>query len=643
MGHVVYGTAGHIDHGKTALVKALTGTDCDRLPEEQERGITIDLGFASLKHDGGELHFVDVPGHERLVHTMIAGAAGIDLALLVVAADEGVMPQTREHLEVIRLMGVAGGAVALTKVDLVDEETQDFAVEEVREILEGTAFEGVPIVPVSSHTGAGLDELRQILLEESVDVRPHQVEGRPFREAVDRVFSLAGAGTVVTGTSLWGRLDVGAPIVLMPNGREVRARRLHVHGEERSQVEAGERVALNLAGLGTGDCPRGTQILSRGPWQPTSMVTLRLELLEGATGPLDEGDEVEVHALAMRAPARIDRLASRPLKPGESVVAQILLRQEMMLFPGDRLVLRRPSPVNTFAGGQVLDTRLRLVRRAHAGDLNDVGSVHRADWPLLFEKWIKDAGLAALSLDDLAGRLGVLADDAQGILGRLLSDEKIRTLTTTPPRFIAVDVLDRLADKAKAELKKRLAGQEVSSGVPSRDFVASLVPPPALPLAPQLIEELIQRGVVEVIEGRVLPPGRSSHMTRSGAELTARVDLFYKEAGFEAPSPGEVAQQLEARPAMVEGVCRFLVQQGSLVRLDNKWFIHRQTLDDVVEGIGRWDVSEFAVGAFKDRFGLTRKLAIPVLEWLDSNRVTVRAGNLRKVLPRRRTNTPEKS
>lgn len=643
MGHVVYGTAGHIDHGKTALVKALTGTDCDRLPEEQERGITIDLGFASLKHDDGELHFVDVPGHERLVHTMIAGAAGIDLALLVVAADEGVMPQTREHLEVIRLMGVAGGAVALTKVDLVDEETQDFAVEEVREILERTAFEGVPIVPVSSHTGAGLDELRQILLQQSVDVRPHQVEGRPYREAVDRVFSLAGAGTVVTGTSLWGRLDVGAPIVLMPKGREVRARRLHVHGEERAQVEAGERVALNLAGLGTGDCPRGTQILSLGPWQPTSLVTLRLELLEGATGPLDEGDEVEVHALAMRASARIDRLASRPLKPGDSVVAQILLRQEMMLFPGDRIVLRRPSPVNTFAGGQVLDTRLRLVRRARAADLANVGSVHRTDWPNLFERWITDAGLTALSLDDLAGRLGVLADSAQGILGRLLSGEKIRTLATTPPRFIAVSVLDRLADKAKKELKKRLADQEVSSGIPARDFVASLVPPPALVLAPQLLEDLSRRGVVEVIEGRVLPPGRSSHMTRSGAELTARVDDFYKAAGFEAPSPGEAAQQLEARPAMVEGVCRFLVQQGSLVRLDNKWFIHRQTLDTVVEGIGQWDVDEFAVGAFKDRFGLTRKLAIPVLEWLDSNRVTVRAGNLRKVLPRRRSNASEKS
>lgn len=636
MRHVVYGTAGHIDHGKTALVKALTGTDCDRLPEERERGITIDLGFAGLKHDGGELHFIDVPGHERLVHTMIAGAAGIDLALLVVAADEGVMPQTREHLEVIRLMGVAGGAVALTKVDLADKETEDYAVEEVREILQGTAFEGVPIVPVSAHTGAGLDKLREILIQQSVTAKPHQVEGRPFREAVDRVFTLAGAGTVVTGTSLWGRLEVGAPVVLMPAGREARVRRLHVRGEERSQVEAGERVALNLAGLGTSDCPRGTQILSPGPWNPTMLVTIRLELLETAAGPLDEGDEVEVHSLATRAPARIDRLASRPLKPGSSVVAQILLHQEMMLFPGDRLVLRRPSPVNTFAGGQVLDTRLRLFRRARAAELGAVAGVHRGDWPQLFERWITDAGLVALSLDDLAGRLGVLTESAQGILGRLLSEQSIRTLSTTPPRFVSESAVRRLADRATAELEKRLADHEVSSGVPARDFVASLLPPPALTLAPQLIDELRRRGVVEIIEGRVLPPGRSSHMTRSGAELTARVDGFYREAGFEAPSPGEAAKRLEARPATVEGICRFLVQQGSLVRLDNKWFIHRQALDTVVEGIGRWEVDDFGVGDFKDRFGLTRKLAIPLLEWLDSKRVTVRAGNRRKVLGRRK-------
>ncbi len=636
MRHVVWGTAGHIDHGKTALVKALTGTDCDRLPEERERGITIDLGFASLRHEDGELHFVDVPGHERLVHTMIAGAAGIDLALLVVAADEGVMPQTREHLEVIRLMGVTGGAVALTKTDLVDEETLDFALEEIKEILQETAFESVPVIGVSAHTGKGIDELRSVLIRQSSGARPHQVEGRPFREAVDRVFTMAGAGTVVTGTSLWGRLETGRSVVLLPGGAQARVRRLHVHGEERTAVEAGERVAINLAGLGKADCPRGTQILSPGPWRPTTLITIGLELLEEATGPLDEGDEVEVHALAMRTPARIDRLAERPLKPGQRTTAQILLRKPMMLFPGDRLVLRRPAPVNTFAGGNVLDTRLRLFRRGRAADLELIGKTGPTERIALFERWISEAGLRAPSIDDLAGRLGVLEETAEAILGRILSGGGLISLPTTPPRFVSPAAIERLADNARNELKRRLEGEEVSSGVPARDFSASIAPGVEPDIAAHLLEILRSKGILEIVEGRVLPPGSSSHMTRSGAELTDRIDRFYREAGFEAPSPREAAERLEARPATVEGICRFLVQQGALVRLDNKWFLHRSTVDDVVEGIRRWEPEDFGVGEFKARFGLTRKLAIPLLEWLDSNRVTVRVGNRRKVLKRTR-------
>ncbi|HHQ49581.1 MAG TPA: selenocysteine-specific translation elongation factor, partial [Acidobacteria bacterium] len=363
MRHVVYGTAGHIDHGKTALVRALTGIDCDRLPEERERGITIDLGFAHLEAEDLQLHFVDVPGHERLVHTMVAGASGIDLALLVVAADEGIMPQTREHLEVIRLMGVPGGAVALTKIDLVDEELIELVAEEVADLLAETPFAGVPVVPVSARTGQGIEELRRVLVEQARGARPRLVAGRPFREAIDRVFTLPGAGTVITGTSLWGRLERGQPLVILPGGLTSRARRLHVHGEERESVEAGERVAINLPGLATGELHRGQQVLTGGPWQPSRLITVRLELLASAPGALDEGDELEVHALAARVPARVDRLERAPLPPGETAVAQLGLTEEVLLFPGDRLILRRPAPVNTFGGGVVLDTRLPRFKR----------------------------------------------------------------------------------------------------------------------------------------------------------------------------------------------------------------------------------------------------------------------------------------
>jgi selenocysteine-specific elongation factor len=634
MRHVVWGTAGHIDHGKTSLVKALTGTDCDRLPEERERGITIELGFAQLAEEGVRLHFVDVPGHERLVHTMIAGAAGIDLALLVIAADEGVMPQTREHLEVLRLMGVPGGAVAMSKIDLVDPELVELVVEEIRELLESTSFADVPVVAVSAQSGAGLDELRRVLVEQARTVRPHQIEGRPFREPVDRVFSLTGAGTVITGTSLWGTLEVGGEVAIHPLGVTARARRLHVHGEERQQVEAGERVAINLAGISKGSIERGQQVLSPGPWNETRLVTIQLELLATAPGPLDEGDEVEVHALAARVSGRVDRLARRPLEPGNRAVAQLLLREPMLLFPGDRVVLRRPSPVNTFAGGQVLDAHLRRWRRRDSAALADVPGIQRADWPQLLLNWIDAEGLVGLPLPVMAGRLGVLEDAVEAPLGRLLAEGAIRGLPSQPPRFVTVSRLEGLAGDAASALKERLAEEEVSAGIPARDFVGRLLPRRARVLADIYLEELRGRGAIELSEGRVVPPGSDSHMTAAGEELSRRVEALYRETGFDAPSPQEAAERLSARPASVEGICKFLLQRHRLVRLEGKYLIHRAVLDTVARGVREWGVDDFAVGDFKDRFGLTRKLAIPTLEWLDSERVTVRQGNRRKILRR---------
>ena len=635
MRHVVWGTAGHIDHGKTTLVKALTGTDCDRLPEERERGITIDLGFAQLSEDEIQLHFVDVPGHERLVHTMIAGASGIDLALLVVAADEGVMPQTREHLDVIRLMGVPGGAVALTKIDLMDDDLVELVTEEICELLAPTAFVGVPVVPVSGQTGTGISELRRILVEQAGGIRPRQVEGRPFREPVDRVFSLTGAGTVVTGTSLWGELEVGSDVRVFPHDTAARVRRLHVHGDERSVVEAGERVAINLAGLSRETVSRGDQIIAPGPWEVTQLVTVGLELLATAPGPLDEGDEIEVHALAARVPARVDRLSVRPLSPGSRATAQILLRQPMLLFPGDRLVLRRPSPVNTFAGGRVLDAHLRRWRRRDSVALDRLPDVRRNAWPGLLSSWIDRQGLAGLTVPTMAGRLGVLDGAIEAPLGRLLEGGTVQTLSTQPPTFVMTGRITDLAAEAGQELRRRLAGEEVSAGIPARDFVGQLLPRSALPLAEFYLEELRGRGTLELSEGRVVPPGKESHMTAAGEALTRKVEALYRKAGFDAPSPGEAADHLQARQATVEGICRFLTQRHRLVRLDGKFLIHRAVMDEMARQVREWEVEDFAVGDFKGRFDLTRKLAIPALEWLDSERVTVRHGNRRKIIRRK--------
>jgi selenocysteine-specific elongation factor len=634
MRHVVWGTAGHIDHGKTTLVRALTGTDCDRLPEEQARGITIDLGFAQLTDNDIQLHFVDVPGHERLVHTMIAGASGIDLALLVVAADEGVMPQTREHLDVIRLMGVPGGAVALTKADLMDEEMIDLVAEEIRELLDPTAFAGVPIVPVSGYTGSGVPELRRVLIDQAREVIPRQIEGRPYREPVDRVFSLTGAGTVITGTSLWGEIEVGADVTVFPRCMSARVRRLHVHGEERSRVEAGERVAANLAGVAREAIKRGDQLIAPGPWETTQLVTVDLELLTSSPGPLDEGDAVEIHALAARVPARIDRLSVRPLSPGARATAQISLRQPMLLFPGDRYVLRRPSPVNTFAGGMVIDPHLRRWRRRDSANLDRLPGVHPGAWPELLESWIQREGLAGLTASAMAGRLGVRTDAIEAPLGRLLERGSVHALPTRPAVLVATPRLVELAEQAEDELKRRLEGEVVSAGIPARDFVGKLLKRPALELADHYLEELRVRGVIEISEGRVVPPGKTSHMTEAGEALARKVEELYRNDGFEAPSPSDAASRLGVKPAAVEGICKYLIQRHRLVRLEGKYLIHRAVLDEVSRRVREWNVEDFAVGDFKELFHLTRKLAIPILEWLDSERVTIRQGNRRKIVRR---------
>jgi selenocysteine-specific elongation factor len=449
---------------------------------------------------------------------------------------------------------------------------------------------------------------------------------------VDRVFSLTGAGTVVTGTSLWGEIEVGSDVWIPSRGETARVRRLHVHGEERRRVEAGERVAINLAGISRETVSRGDQVITPGPWVLTQLVTVGLELLGSAPGPLDEGDEIEVHALAARVSARIDRLSVRPLTPGARATSQISLRQPMLLFPGDRLVLRRPSPVNTLAGGTVIDAHLRRWRRRDSAALEHLPAVDRSSWPELLSSWISREGLTGLTVSAMAGRLGVLDETIEAPLGRLLEAGTIHSMPTQPATFVETQQLARLVTNAAQELERRLLGHEVSAGIPARDFVGRLLPRSALSLADFFLEELRARGAIELSEGRVVPPGRQSHMTEAGEALTRRVEALYREAGFDAPSPVGAADQLEAKPATVEGICNYLLQRHRLVRLEGKFLIHRAVMDEVARQVDAWTVDDFSVGEFKERFGLTRKLAIPTLEWLDSERVTVRHGNRRKII-----------
>lgn len=618
---VVFATAGHIDHGKTSLVHALTGVWCDRLKEEQERGITLVLGFAPLLDPEGEVEvsFVDVPGHERLVHTMVAGAGGVDRALLVVAANEGIMPQTREHVAILRLLGIAGGVVALTKADLASSSQVAERQRELAAFLANGPLASAPIIPCSSTTGEGIQELKAAILQEARRVHREAEPHRPFRLAVDRVFSLPGAGTVVTGTARWGEVRVGEEVWVFPPGRNVRVRSLQVHGQERQRAVAGERVALALAGVKVEEIPRGAQVVYLGPWEPTVRLALEVTLLAEVPA-LAEEQKLWLHLLASRTVATVERVIP-PQAPGQPTRALLRLARPILAFPQDRVVLRRTTPAATVGGGVVLDTTLPRLSRRQLGILEKLPPPsHRRE---LLLAMVERSGKTGMSLSQLAARLGLLPEGAHGPLGELEALGHITLLAGRDPLALPRQAIDTALEEAAAVLKEK--GE---MGLTALELMQALGLGEARALRGFYLQKLLAAGVAREESGRYF----AANLKPLTSPLAEKLEALYRHARLAAPSPEEAAAHLGAPPKTVEGLIKLLVNQGRLVRVGGKWILHRQVLDEIVASLRSWGVERFDVGQFKDRFGLTRKLAIPILEWLDSQRVTRREGDVRRIL-----------
>ncbi|MDW7967191.1 MAG: selenocysteine-specific translation elongation factor [Thermoanaerobaculum sp.] len=619
---VVFATAGHIDHGKTTLVHALTGVWCDRLKEEQERGITLVLGFAPLADPLGEVEvsFVDVPGHERLVHTMVAGAGAVDQALLVVAANEGVMPQTREHLAILQLLGIRGGVVALSKADTVSPAELAVRNEEVRRTLAGGPLAEAPIIACSAMTGQGMPELKEAILTAARAVQRRAEPFRPFRLAADRVFSLPGAGTVVTGTARWGEVQVGTEVWVYPPGQTSRVRSIHVHGQPRQRAFAGERVALALAGLKVEEIPRGAQILNPGPWQPTARVVVNLQLLPEAP-LLAEGDSLWLHLLASRTLARVERCLPHPALPGTSAKVILRLAKPLVVFPLDRVVVRRASPPTTLGGGEVLDPAPPRIPRKKLEALQKLPHPREA---LFLLHQITQAGREGLPLSRLAGLVGVFPEGLAAELGKLEAAGELAVVGGKEPLLLAEAVVHEVLQHAQAILKER-----ADLGLPGGELASALQLPEGKALRSFYWQRLTAAGIAREQGGRFF----AADLQPLTNPLAVQLEQLYRQAGFAAPSPQEAAAQLRAHPKTVEGTLQLLISQGRLVRVGGKWILHRQLLEEITASLHRWGVERFDVGQFKERFGLTRKLAIPILEWLDSQRVTRREGDWRRIVP----------
>lgn len=622
----VVGTAGHIDHGKTALVRALTGVDTDRLPEEKRRGITIDLGFASWFTEDYQIGFIDVPGHERFVKNMLAGVGGIDSALLVVAADESIKPQTREHFAICRLLDIRTGVVAVTKRDLVDDDILDLVRLEIEEMVAGSFLAGKPIVPVSSVTGAGLDDLRRAILASVAEAGDRDATTRIFRLPIDRVFTMKGFGSVVTGTTYAGRLNVDTDIEVLPGGKRSRARNIQVHGEERDYASAGERTSVNLPDIDLDQLQRGQQLVTPNTVRQSQVITARLDLL-GDAKPLKEQTRIRFHHLSAELLGSIRFVDQTPeLKPGSSAYIQVRLESPVVAVAGDRFVIRRYSPALTVGGGVILDAHLPKLSRNTRGELLD--TLAGGTLPERVELMAKLEGLRGLTMHEVQARTGIRVETLAKELKNVphLADSGER-------RWIHHDVITDFRRRAMEFLRTYFEENRMAINVPKSEFVQKLLPRRADgAMINFLLQDLVHEKIVAISGDALDIPGRSKTLGGAEGELARMIESRFAEAGLAPPPVSEIINERTQKARVIEGVIGFLVKQGTLVRLAEGIYVHRDALVTAREQMSVRSGDMIDVGQFKEYFGLSRKIAIPLLEWMDREGVTKRVGDSRKVL-----------
>ena len=648
---LVLGTAGHIDHGKSALVRALTGTDPDRLQEEKARGITIDLGFAHYREGDLNVAFVDVPGHERFVRNMLAGAGGFDAVLLVVAADESVMPQTREHLAICRLLGLTRGIVALTKADAADDDTRAVTELDVRELVAGTFLEDSEIIAVSARTGEGLDTLRAAIARLGAGTHARAASG-PVRFPVDRAFTIKGFGTVVTGTLVSGTIEEGAEYALLPAGRMVRIRGLQSHGEAKPHVEAGNRLALNIGSIEVSEIQRGDTIAAPGAFTVTRRFDAVIE--NDSARPIRNGARVHIYQGTSETTARVtlgaeyansSRLSfpgsetatdrenstgkSLPLaavEPGQKAFARVRLESPVVLTRGDRFVMRSYSPLATIGGGTVLDPEPRrapvrsvrgaerfagLAREGAAGDAGAVAAM------------IDESGVRGLILEELTSRAGLTHDEVQAVATTLGG-----AVVRLGARLVSAEIARRLESRVLETLAAHHASTPMSEGLPREELRERALPGVPHDIAAALLARLEQAGRITGRE-RLAVAGHRLSLSADEARVSDVIQALTLDRGYQALDARDLADAAGAPPAMVDRVIGLLVRQKKLVRLDTLLY-HPATLDDLKADVRA--LESLDVGVFKTRYGVTRKYAIPLLEYLDRERVTRRVGDKRVVI-----------
>jgi len=623
MKNIVIGTAGHIDHGKTALVRALTGIDTDRLKEEKQRGISIDLGFAHLDlSENMRLAFVDVPGHERFIKNMLAGVGGIDLVLFVIAADESIKPQTREHFDICRLLGIRNGIIVLTKSDLADPDFIELVRLEADEFVRGSFLEGASMIAVSSTTGAGLNELRAEIAKVAASVHEKD-SSQYFRLPIDRAFSMRGFGTVVTGTLVSGTVRVEQEVDLHPAGRRIRIRGIQVHGSSVPQATAGQRTALNIAGVETSDLRRGMLLAEAGRFQPTRQIDCSFELLPSAK-PLKHRAPVHFHAGTAEVEAEVRRLrGTESFRPGARDSIRFLLSEPLLLLPGDRFIVRMFSPVVTIGGGVVLD--IAAPRRAPRRALEDRLRILETGQPAERIALLVSESRYGMGMPELVARTGMLEADIQ----QAASDAKL--LTFRSPQFWILDpkwVAGQL-ETMHETIKQFHRSNPLLSGLSKEELRGK-----QLPGAPAgLLDALLALSKTLTADAEIVR--LASHkiaLKQDEEEASTKIESAFRAAALSVPSVQEVLAKSGVEPSRARSILQLLLRDKKLVRISDELVFHPTALQNLKLLLAKRKGQKFAVTEFKDWTGVSRKYAIPLLEFLDRERVTRREGDIRIVL-----------
>ena len=640
MKNIIIGTAGHVDHGKTRLIKALSGIDTDRLEEEKKRGITIELGFAHIPNDAGyNIGVIDVPGHEKFIKNMLAGIGGIDFVLFVVAADEGIMPQTREHFEILNALGIDDGIIAVTKTDMVEEEWLELLLDEVNEYFSGTFLEGKPVIPVSAATGENIEVLREAIIAKCDRENKRREEAELFRLPVDRVFTMSGFGTVVTGTLVDGTVSVGDDVIVYPHqgegpggsdGRKAKIRGIETYGRETEQAVAGQRTAINLAAIGKNDISRGDVLAAKNAVTVTSMIDVSLRMFSATDRIVLNNSRVHLYSGAAEVLAKVVLLDRDALAAGEECYAQLRLEEPMALRRGDRFIIRFYSPIITVGGGIVLDTLPLKHKRMREDVLSDIDVLANGSISDIIV--MKSGERGFIRQDELGHELGLLPHEMQAIVSELTEGSDARLIKLSDGTLLSADRFSRMRGELETIINDYHSVNPLADGIPRQELLSRLRHTWYTEddrLLQAAVRYLMDQGVLEDRGRSIALSGFKIEYTKEQLALKSKIADMYRKASIEMLRTDDIMAL--GRKGIVSAILEDLVTEGVIIKVNPSYYISVPAWDEAVAAARSFD-GEFTLAEYRDKIGTSRKYAAELLPAMDRAGLTVFNGTTRKII-----------